>query len=99
MLEARRLAGARLVRTLVDKRLGARLNQARIEEGVLISTLTDMLGISEEAYLDVEAGIKRISAFEVARLARALNRPISWLFDQSPAEVSFPLNRNFPVED
>lgn len=89
----------RLARTRVDKRLGARLHQARIEEGVLISTLTDMLGISEEAYLDVEAGIKRLSAFEVARLARTLNRPISWFFDQSPAEVSFPLNRSFPTED
>lgn len=88
-----------MARTQVDKWLGVRLYQARIEEGVLISTLTDMLGISEEAYLDVEAGIRRLSAFEIARLARALNRPIPWFFDQSPADISFPLNRSFPTED
>ncbi|MCB1004723.1 MAG: helix-turn-helix domain-containing protein [Acidimicrobiales bacterium] len=69
--------------------LGARVAEARELLGVTQASLAEALGIDRTSVVRLEAGARKVSAGELARVAQFLRRPIDWfVFESPPAVVS-----------
>ena len=74
----------------VDLHLGARVRFARIEKRISQGVLGEQLGISFQQIQKYELGKDRISASQLMNIARALNKDISFFFEDisSDGDVS-----------
>ena len=66
----------------VDAHVGARLRQRRMLLGISQEQLAEMLGLTFQQVQKYERGTNRISASRLFQLARALDTPITWFFDE-----------------
>ncbi len=71
----------------VDVHVGARLRQHRTLLGMTQTDLGDALGMSFQQVQKYERGANRISASRLFDLARVLDVPIEYFFEDMPAEV------------
>jgi transcriptional regulator with XRE-family HTH domain len=65
----------------VDAHVGARLRQRRMLLGISQEQLADMLGLTFQQVQKYERGTNRVSASRLFQLARALDTPITWFFE------------------
>lgn len=71
--------------TEFDRRLGLRLREARIMCGLTQGELGDSAGVSFQQIQKNERGKSRLSAERLHRIARRLDMPIGFFFDESEA--------------
>jgi len=72
----------------VDAHVGSRLRQRRMLLGISQEQLAEMLGLTFQQVQKYERGTNRISASRLFQLARALDTPITWFFDEMDLERS-----------
>lgn len=70
----------------VDAHVGARLRQRRMLLGISQEQLAEMLGLTFQQVQKYERGTNRVSASRLFQLARALETPITWFFDEMGPE-------------
>jgi transcriptional regulator with XRE-family HTH domain len=70
----------------VDAHVGSRLRQRRMLLGISQEQLAEMLGLTFQQVQKYERGTNRISASRLFQLARALDTPITWFFDEMESE-------------
>jgi transcriptional regulator with XRE-family HTH domain len=70
-----------------QRRLGQRVADARIEAGLTQADLATAVGLDRTAVAKVEAGARKVSAVELARLAEVLGRPLEWFVTELPDAV------------
>lgn len=66
---------------LVDKHIAARLKKFRIEQGVGLEELAELVGLSFQQIQKYEKALNKISAGKLFEIAHALNQPISAFFE------------------
>jgi transcriptional regulator with XRE-family HTH domain len=69
----------------VDAHVGSRLRQRRMLLGISQEQLAEMLGLTFQQVQKYERGTNRVSASRLFQLARALDTPITWFFDDMEA--------------
>src|SRR5690349_23059424 len=69
----------------VDAHVGSRLRQRRMLLGISQEQLAEMLGLTFQQVQKYERGTNRVSASRLFQLARALDTPITWFFDEMGA--------------
>jgi len=65
----------------VDNHLGARVRLARAERGISQTTLGESIGVTFQQIQKYERGTNRISASKLLRIAKALDKDISYFFN------------------
>lgn len=70
----------------VDAHVGSRLRQRRMLLGISQEQLAEMLGLTFQQVQKYERGTNRVSASRLFQLARALDTPITWFFDDMAAD-------------
>jgi transcriptional regulator with XRE-family HTH domain len=64
----------------IDVAVGARIKARRLQLGLGLETLADLLGVSRAQMEKLEAGTDRIGAALLARAAKALNVSVTYFF-------------------
>jgi transcriptional regulator with XRE-family HTH domain len=93
----------------VDAHVGARLRQRRMLLGISQEQLAEMLGLTFQQVQKYERGTNRVSASRLFQLARSLDTPITWFFDdmegdrgtervETAGEDSDPMSRRETLE-
>lgn len=72
--------------TAMDRHVGKRICLGRERLGLSVYILAERLGRSEEDILRIEGGAIRPRASELAALASLLEVPVSFFFEEIPAE-------------
>jgi transcriptional regulator with XRE-family HTH domain len=70
----------------VDAHVGSRLRQRRMLLGISQEQLAEMLGLTFQQVQKYERGTNRVSASRLFQLARALDTPITWFFDEMESD-------------
>lgn len=78
-------ADARPAALEVDRHLGARLREARLQRGWSQELLADALGISFQQVQKYERAANRVAASRLWQIALALDLPVAWFFEDLPA--------------
>ena len=65
----------------VDKHIATRLKKFRIEQGVGLEELAELVGVSFQQIQKYEKALNKISAGKLFEIAHALNQPISAFFE------------------
>ncbi len=71
---------------LVDAHVGSRLRQRRMLLGISQEQLAEMLGLTFQQVQKYERGTNRVSASRLFQLARTLDTPITWFFEDMEQE-------------
>ncbi|MDP9196373.1 MAG: helix-turn-helix transcriptional regulator [Pseudomonadota bacterium] len=74
----------------VDKIIGSRLRLRRIIMGYSQDKLGRMIGLTFQQIQKYERGANRISASRLHRLAGVLNVPVSYFYEDNPANSAVP---------
>jgi transcriptional regulator with XRE-family HTH domain len=83
---AKRKKGDRVGKpTQVDINVGLRVRMRRTELGLSQERLAAAIGVSFQQLQKYERGKNRISASRLHMIARKLERPIEWFFEDAPA--------------
>jgi Zn-dependent peptidase ImmA (M78 family)/transcriptional regulator with XRE-family HTH domain len=75
-------------RQLFDQQqLGQRIADARVERRLKQADLAAAVGLDRTAIVKIEAGTRKVSAVELAKIAADLGRPLDWFLVESPPSV------------
>jgi len=66
----------------VDKEVGSRVHQLRISKGMSRQQLAERIGVTHQQLQKYEKATNRISVGRLTTIATALNKPISYFFDE-----------------
>jgi transcriptional regulator with XRE-family HTH domain len=77
--------------TNVDAQVGARMRERRTLMGVSQEQLADALGLTFQQIQKYERGTNRLSASRLFQLARLLDVPVAWFFEN--VDASSPMGR------
>ena len=72
--------------TEVDVHVGGRMRQVRTMRGISQGQLADLLGLTFQQVQKYERGSNRMSASRLYQLARALDTPLAWFFQELDAD-------------
>ena len=78
----------------IDVRVGRRLKERRARVGMSQERLGELLGVTYQQVQKYERGANRIGASRLFDLSRVLDVPVSFFFDDMPADAA-----NAPVDD
>jgi Zn-dependent peptidase ImmA (M78 family)/DNA-binding XRE family transcriptional regulator len=70
-----------------QQQLGQRVADARIEAQLTQADLAAAIDLDRTAVAKIEAGVRRVSAVELARIAAVLGRPLDWFLVEGPQAV------------
>ena len=65
---------------LLDRHIGERLRALRLERGMSLDAVAEIIEVSQQQVSRYEQGHNRLSAAQVYRLGRGLDVPVSWFF-------------------
>ena len=65
----------------LDGHIGRRLRAKRLEYGMSLETLAELIEVTPQQMSRYELGANRISAAQIYRIARGLNVPVGWFFE------------------
>ncbi len=68
----------------VDRHVGARIRMRRKSLGLSQEKLADALGITFQQIQKYERGTNRVSASKLYEVARTLQLPVQWFFEDAP---------------
>ena len=77
----------------IDRHLGRKISEARLKRGQSQDALAQSVDIDADLLNSAESGEVRVSSVLVARVARALELPLSWFFDGLPGQEVFDAPR------
>jgi transcriptional regulator with XRE-family HTH domain len=83
----------------VDAHVGSRLRQRRMLLGISQEQLAEILGLTFQQVQKYERGTNRVSASRLFQLARALDTPITWFFDEMEGDRGAERKAEGPGED
>lgn len=82
----------------IDQHLGLRIAEARHKSGISRSETALKIDITEHLLTAFETGRVRIPALYLSRIARLLNRPLSWFYGGLPGQSAFDqIQRKVPT--
>ncbi len=70
-----------------DVELGKRIAEARDQAGLTQAQVAVRTGLDRTVIAKIERGTRKLGATELVMLAEALDRPVDWLFTDSPPAV------------
>jgi transcriptional regulator with XRE-family HTH domain len=76
----------------VDIHVGSRVRMRRILLGKSQEAVATLLGVSFQQLQKYESGANRVSASRLFDMAHILLTPISYFFDEMPADVTLPVD-------
>jgi transcriptional regulator with XRE-family HTH domain/Zn-dependent peptidase ImmA (M78 family) len=76
--------------------LGQRIAETRNRAGLTQAELADAISVSRTALTKIEAGDRRVTALELARLAQTLDVRIEWFLEDPPAAIISHRNAQDP---
>jgi transcriptional regulator with XRE-family HTH domain len=71
----------------IDIHVGSRMRLRRLMLGLSLEKLAESLGVTFQQVMKYEKGENRIGASRLQHVARALNIPISFFFEDAPGAV------------
>ncbi len=71
----------------LDNHLGARLKQLRTRKGMSMAQIGELIEVTPQQISRYESGQHRITATGLYRLARGLDVPVSWFFEDFVEET------------
>ena len=74
------------------KALGERLREARKYLGLKQGEVAEYLKIQRTALSEIEAGNRRVEAFELQRLAKLYRQPVAYFVGEDEAVSSLPID-------
>jgi transcriptional regulator with XRE-family HTH domain len=83
----------------VAAHVGSRLRQRRMLLGISQEQLAEILGLTFQQVQKYERGTNRVSASRLFQLARALDTPITWFFDEMEGDRGAERKAEAPGED
>jgi len=78
----------------IDRHLGRKILEARKQRGQSQDSLAKMIDVDPAKLNAVESGDERVASLLLARIARALDLPLSWFFDGLPGQEVFDAPRS-----
>jgi transcriptional regulator with XRE-family HTH domain len=66
----------------IDRKIGKMIRELRISAGMSRQQLADQISVTHQQLKKYEDGDNRISAGRLAAIAIALNKPVSYFFDE-----------------
>jgi transcriptional regulator with XRE-family HTH domain len=92
----------------IDKRIGAKIQELRLASGLSRQQLGDLIAVTHQQLQKYEKGTNRVSAGRLAVIAKHLNKPISYFYeeigiissnDNTPEEIiDFSQNQRMCIE-
>jgi transcriptional regulator with XRE-family HTH domain len=76
--------------------LGQRIAETRTRAGLTQAEVAAAISMPRSALTKIEAGDRRVTALELARIAEALDYRIEWLLDDPPAAITSHRNTQDP---
>lgn len=73
----------------IDRHLGRKVSEARRQRAQSQEALARMVEVDSAMLAAVETGAVRVASLLLARVARALDFPLSWFFDGLPGQEVF----------
>jgi transcriptional regulator with XRE-family HTH domain len=83
----------------VDIHVGSRVRMRRILLGKSQEAVATLLGVSFQQLQKYESGANRVSASRLFDMAHILLAPISYFFDEMPADLTLPVDEAGSVEN
>ena len=77
----------------IDRHLGGRIYEARTQRGRDQNAIAELIDSDVATVAAMEAGEIRIASVALARIARALDLPLSWFFSGLPGQDVFESDR------
>ncbi len=77
----------------IDKLVGKRVRQARIQKAVTQQELGEKLGITFQQVQKYETGFNRISSSRLWEISQIIGKPVNWFFARETQEVE--LDKDF----
>src|SRR2546421_12981132 len=75
----------------IDDHVGARIRERRIMLGLTQQQLAEMIGVTYQQAHKYERGINRVSAGRLFEIARVLNAPITYFYEDPGEETPRPV--------
>ena len=93
----------------IDKQIGAKIQELRLASGLSRQHLGDLIAVTHQQLQKYEKGTNRVSAGRLAVIARHLNKPVAYFYeeigiissnDNQPAreEIDFSQNQRMCIE-
>ena len=79
----------------IDVHIGSRLRTGRVLAGMSLNELAAAIGVSFQAVQKYECGENRLSVSRLYKVARALNQPIRFFFDEIEDNPAVPERTDF----
>lgn len=76
-----------MVRMVGESDIGARISEAREFAGLSQGELAARVSVDRTAMNRIERGARRVTAFELSEIARALNRRMEWFLTEPPQAI------------
>jgi len=67
---------------LIDKHIGARIQELRLASGLSRQQLGELIAVTHQQLQKYEKGTNRVSAGRLAVIAKHLNKPVSYFYEQ-----------------
>ena len=75
------------------KQVGKRLKQARLEKGLTLKELSDLVGLSDSQLCLIENGTNKLAEKRAANIGEALEVGVEWLLHGKERNKAFPADR------
>jgi len=83
----------------VDIHVGSRIRMRRILLGKSQEAVATLLGVSFQQLQKYESGANRVSASRLFDMAHILLTPISYFFDEMPADLTLPVDETASADN
>ena len=75
------------------KQVGKRLKQARLDKGLTLKELSDLVGLSDSQLCLIENGTNKLAEKRAANIGEALEVGVEWLLHGKERNKAFPADR------
>ena len=80
----------------VDRHIGVRTRERRLEIGMSQEALADLLGVTFQQVQKYEKGVNRVAASRLYELAKALDVSVGYFFEELSEQATKPKRRRKP---
>jgi transcriptional regulator with XRE-family HTH domain len=84
--------------TLIDKAIAQKIDELRVARGLSNNQVAKQIGVTHQQFAKYTNGTNRISASRLAAIAKALNKPVAYFFDEPEIEPMPSQHRRMCME-